>query len=120
MSKALGGYGGFISSEKEIIDKIRYQSKFYGASTALPPPVVAAGIAAVKLIKKHPELRKSLLENARLVRSGVKEAGFSTTSDNTPIIPVLFKNPESAKNLSDFLEEKLHYRSFTGLPCKNR
>jgi 7-keto-8-aminopelargonate synthetase-like enzyme len=105
MSKAFGAYGGFISADKEIIHKIRSGSTFYGASTALPPPVVAAGIAAVKRLKEHPELRNRLLENARLVRSGVKEAGFSTAGDNTPIIPVLFSHPESAKSLSEFLEE---------------
>jgi len=118
MSKAFGAYGGFISADKEIIHKIRSGSTFYGASTALPPPIVAAGIAAVKWVKQHPELRDRLLENARLVRSGVKEAGFSTAGDNTPIIPVLFKHQENAKSLSGFLEKNLIIAPSVDYPVK--
>ena len=118
MSKAFGAYGGFISADKEIIHKIRTGSTFYSASTALPPPVVAAGIAAVKLIKQHPELRNRLLENACLVRTGVKEVGFSTTSDNTPIIPIFFNRPESAKSLSEFLEKNFIIAPSVDYPVK--
>jgi 7-keto-8-aminopelargonate synthetase-like enzyme len=105
MSKALGGYGGFISAEKRIINKIRSQSKFYGASTALPPPIVAAGCSSVRLVRDHPELRAKLMENARLIRSGVREMEFETTNEITPIIPVFFKNQENAKKLSVYLEK---------------
>lgn len=105
MSKALGGYGGFLASGKEIIDKIRYQSRFYGASTALPPPIVAAGCASLKMIKKHPELRHRLLENSDFIRQGVSELDFDTTGGITPIIPLFFKTRQKAKELSDFLKE---------------
>jgi 7-keto-8-aminopelargonate synthetase-like enzyme len=105
MSKAMGGYGGFISSEKKIIDKIRYQSRFYGASTALPPPIVAAGCASLKLMEEHPELRGRLMEHAALVRKGVRELDFDTADGITPIIPLFFEDWQKAKGLSDFLKE---------------
>ncbi|MCK7535961.1 MAG: aminotransferase class I/II-fold pyridoxal phosphate-dependent enzyme [Marinilabiliales bacterium] len=47
MSKALGGYGGFISGSKELTEMIRERSATYQASTALPPPIAAAGIASL-------------------------------------------------------------------------
>lgn len=105
MSKALGAYGGFIAAEKNIIQKIRSGSTFYKASTALPPPIVAAGCASVRLIKKYSNLREKLKENARLIREGITEMGFITTADPTPIIPVLFKDREKAKELSEYLEK---------------
>lgn len=105
MSKALGGYGGFLASGKEVIDKIRCQSVFYGASTALPPPIVAAGCASLKIMKEHPELRDRLMDNAALVRQGVGELDFDTAVGITPIIPLFFKTRQKAKGLSDFLKE---------------
>jgi 7-keto-8-aminopelargonate synthetase-like enzyme len=105
MSKAMGGYGGFISSEKETIDRIRCQSRFYGASTALPPPIVAAGCASLKMMKEHPELRGRLMEHAALIRKGVRELDFDTADGITPIIPLFFTDWQKAKGLSDFLKE---------------
>ncbi len=105
MSKAMGAYGGFISAENKIIQKIRSRSTFYGASTALPPPIVAAGSFSTRYIKQHPELRKRLMENAILIRTGVKELGLSTTDDITPIIPVFFNEQRKANDLSRYLEE---------------
>ena len=51
MSKALGGYGGFISGSMELTELIREKSTIYQASTALPPPIVAAGLASLKIIQ---------------------------------------------------------------------
>jgi 7-keto-8-aminopelargonate synthetase-like enzyme len=105
MSKALGGYGGFISADKKIIDKIRSQSTFYGASTALPPPIVAAGCAALRFIKHNPELRKKLMLNAELLRKGLHTLDFETIDGITPIIPLFFQDKQKAKDLSNFLKE---------------
>lgn len=105
MSKALGSYGGFISADREIIQNIRTESKFYVASTALPPSLVVAGCASLKLIKKHPELRDRLKENANRMRNGIKNLGFSTSGDNTPIIPIIFQSREQTRNLSNYLKE---------------
>ncbi len=51
MSKALGSYGGFIAGSRDLTDSIREGSKTYQSSTALPPPVVAAGIASLDIIE---------------------------------------------------------------------
>lgn len=105
MSKAMGASGGFISADKKIIQMIRSKSNFYGASTALPPPIVAAGSFSAKYIKQHPELRKTLINNANLIRAGVKKLGFTTTNDATPIILFFFNEQHTAKGLSQHLEE---------------
>lgn len=103
MSKALGAFGGFITAEKNFIQKMRSTSTAYSASTALPPSLVGAGCASVRLINQHPELRQQLLENAFQVREGVKKIGFATSEGITPIIPLFFENQPEAKNLSAFL-----------------
>jgi len=105
MSKAMGVYGGFIAASHDVISAIREKSSFYGASTALPPPLVAAGSASVNYVAAHPELRTRTLENARMVRNGIISAGFETSDSIMPIIPVFLDDRQKAKKLSAFLKE---------------
>ncbi|MCU0457405.1 MAG: pyridoxal phosphate-dependent aminotransferase family protein [Bacteroidales bacterium] len=105
MSKAIGGYGGFISGSRELTQLIREKSTTYQASTALPPPVVAAGIASLKIIHENPGLRIHLLEQADRLREEILLLGFGTTGNGTPVIPLIMSSPERAKKLSLFLED---------------
>lgn len=105
MSKALGAYGGFIASDDAFIQSIRSESMFYRASTSLPPPLVAAGCASLQLIQQQPELREKLKENASLIRNGIKNLGFTTAGESTPIIPIIFHSRQKARSLSEYLKE---------------
>jgi 7-keto-8-aminopelargonate synthetase-like enzyme len=105
MSKALGTYGGFISSTARIIDEIRTKSSIYIASTALPPPIVASGIGAIEHIMEHPELRRRVQENAAHLRREIKRLDFPTNRGGTPIIPIFFDSQEKAKSFSDYLHD---------------
>jgi 7-keto-8-aminopelargonate synthetase-like enzyme len=118
LSKALGVYGGFISTTKRIISKIRSESTYYGASTSLPPPVVAAASVSVKIVMEHPELREILFKNASIVRSGINKLGFNTNSDPTPVIPVIFEEKEKAQNISGFLYGKHIIAPFVDYPVR--
>ena len=104
MSKALGSYGGFIAGTLETTESIREISTAYQASTALPPPVVAASLASLKIIRNNPDLQIHLLSKAKDLRSRISQLGYQTTGDETPIIPVTFQSLAMAKDLSLFLE----------------
>jgi 7-keto-8-aminopelargonate synthetase-like enzyme len=119
MSKALGSYGGFISGNKDIITLIREKSATYQASTALPPPIVAAGIASLKMIRDNPDMPVQLLKKAKKLREGILRSGFKTSADNTPIIPIILSSSEKAKKLNLFLEENGIVVPFMNYPLKN-
>lgn len=118
MSKALGSYGGFLSGTKEFIREIRDNSAFYGASTALPPSVVAAACSSLNLIKKNPQLQEILMNNSEQLRNGIKKLGFETSGENTPIMPIYFKEQQTANNLSSYLEENLIIAPAVNYPVK--
>lgn len=118
MSKALGSYGGFIAGSTDLTDSIRENSKIYQSSTALPPPVVAAGIASLDIIEKNPGLRTRVLENAGILRKEIALLGFQTTQGETPIIPVLFDTSEIAESLSSYLEDKGIIVPFMNYPVR--
>jgi 7-keto-8-aminopelargonate synthetase-like enzyme len=118
MSKALGGYGGFISGSMELTELIREKSAIYQASTALPPPVIAAGLASLKIILENPAMRIRLLEMAGGLRQRIIELGFHTTPDNTPIIPVMLSALARAKDLSLFMESNGIIVPFINYPVR--
>jgi 7-keto-8-aminopelargonate synthetase-like enzyme len=118
MSKALGSYGGFISGDNNLTGMIRTRSSTYLASTALPPPVVAAGIASLKVMHDNPDLHINLLGKSARLREEINGLGFQTTKDNTPIIPIILKDYDKAKSLSLFLEENGIIVPFMNYPSR--
>ncbi|MCX6238848.1 MAG: pyridoxal phosphate-dependent aminotransferase family protein [Bacteroidia bacterium] len=118
MSKAIGVYGGFIASSNEITQRIREKSLVYGASTSLPPSLVTAATASIKLITEHPELRERMLLNSARIRAGFNELGFLTTNSCAPVIPILFSNQQNAADLSDFLKAHHIIAPFVNYPVK--
>jgi 8-amino-7-oxononanoate synthase len=62
-SKAFGSLGGYIAGEKILIDYLRNFAKSAIYSTALPPAILAASIASLKIISQK-KLGKKALENA--------------------------------------------------------
>jgi len=118
MSKALGGYGGFISGSNDLTEMIRERSATYQASTALPPPIAAAGIASLKIINDNPDLRIQVIQKARRLRKEISGLGFKTTQFDTPIIPVIFERTEKAKSLSTYLEENGIIAPFMNYPAR--
>ena len=118
MSKALGNYGGFISSSQAIINEIRENSSAYVGSTALPPSVTAAGCASIKILLKHSDIRLQLLEKAQFIRNEIIEMDYNTTSDNTAIIPIFFNSQQKAKKFSEYLFENYIIAPYIDYPVK--
>jgi len=106
LSKAFGAYGGFIAAGHKLVESIRKKSTYYGASTALPPAIVAAGCASVKLVQAHAEWRENLMQNVTILKQAIRKLGFETSADATPVIPIFFEEKALAQSLSAFLEKK--------------
>lgn len=62
-SKVFSVTGGFISGDKAYIDYLRYFSRSYMFSAALPPSTIAAVLAGLDIIEKEPWRREMLLNN---------------------------------------------------------
>lgn len=64
LSKAVGGYGGYVCGSNLIIDYLRNFTKPAIYSTALPPAVITGNLKAVEIIVRDKKLGKKALENA--------------------------------------------------------
>lgn len=64
LSKAVGGYGGYVAGHKIIIDYLRNFAKSAIYSTALPASVLAGNLKSLTIIEKKPQLQVKALANA--------------------------------------------------------
>lgn len=86
LGKALGGgTGGYTTARGEIVKLLRQRSRPYLFSNSLPPPIVGASIAAVKLLKESHDLRQNLADNTRYFRNEMSR-DFELSGSNHPII----------------------------------
>lgn len=104
LSKAAGGYGGYVCASRPVIDLLKGTSRTLLFSTALPPATVAAAAAALEIIRADSELCARPLAHARLFTSllGREEA-------QSPIVPVIVGEPERALAASAMLEANGFY-----------
>ncbi len=105
-SKALGSLGGYVVGSHTLIDLLRNKARQFIYTTALPPGVLAASIAAIEVIEREPEQRSLLWSNTERFREGLKKSGFNTMESSTPIIPILTGDEEKTMRLSNGLYEE--------------
>lgn len=89
LGKALGSFGAFIAGSKELTDYLINRSRPFIYTTALPPAVLAASIAAIDMIQSKPVFRKKLWKNVNYFKEGLKKRGFNKVNSDSQIIPII-------------------------------
>lgn len=86
LSKALGGYGGFLVGSAAWIGQVRERSAAYRGSSPPPLPAVAAAMAALDLFRREPERRERLQANVARARAGLRRLGWELPDTPVPIL----------------------------------
>ena len=104
-SKSLASLGGYMAASETVCDYVRHNSRPFIFSASIPPSACAAALAALHLLREHPELPQRLHSLASYARAGLKARGLRIIESETPIIPIYTYEMErtlvSAKRLYD-------------------
>ncbi len=105
-SKGLGVVGGFIASNKEMIELLRFYSRSYIFSTAMTPQAAGSLLAGIDVIEDEPELREKLWENIRYFRENLISLGFKIGNAETAIFPIIIGDDLKVKEITRCLHER--------------
>jgi len=102
LSKGLGSFGGYIASQKNVIDLSINKSKSFIYTSALPSILVEYSLR--RLESNREKQRKKLQENKKLLLAGLKEIGY-TINSQTHIIPIIIGKEKTAMDFGRYLFE---------------
>ena len=103
-SKALGSFGAYVAASETIIDFLINACRSFIYSTALPPGIVAANLAALETVEKEPFRRTTLLENTTWFRQALIEKGYDIRGASQ-IVALVVGSAERAVAAGQALQE---------------
>ena len=103
LSKAMGVLGGYVAGPLALREMLIQRGRPFLFSTSHPPAVVAACLAAIRVLEEEPELIERLWANTRRFKEGLRTLGFDTGLSETPITPVMVGNSALAIRFADRL-----------------
>jgi 8-amino-7-oxononanoate synthase len=105
-SKSLASVGGFIASNKDIVDYLKHHARSIIFSASMPPSAAAAAMAALEIIQSEPERLEKLWENTAYITKAVKDLGFDMGHSESPIIPIYIRDNTLTFKFTQLLYEE--------------
>ena len=107
LGKALGGAsGGYVSGRRELVAMLRQRSRPYLFSNSVAPPIAAASLKVLELIRSAKDLRQKLRDNTAFFRSRMTEEKFDILPGEHPIVPVMIGDAARAARIAEVMLEK--------------
>jgi glycine C-acetyltransferase len=100
LSKGLGSFGGYIASQKNVIDLNVNKSKSFIYTSALPSFFVEYSLR--RLESNREEYQHKLQENVGLLSTGLKKIGYLINS-KTHIIPIIVGDEKMTLAFGEYL-----------------
>lgn len=100
LTKSFGAAGGYVSANKNIIDRLRLDITANNYSESMPPAVLQQIATSMRIIagelngNEGKERLQRIAFNSRYLRLGLKRLGYIVYgADDSPVIPLLLYNP---------------------------
>ncbi|WP_026107126.1 8-amino-7-oxononanoate synthase [Dyella ginsengisoli] len=104
LGKALGCAGAFVAGSAALIEGLTQFARPHVYSTAMPPALAAAALAAVRLAREEDWRREKLAALVARFRHGAAELGLPLMDSPTAIQPLLLGDAGAALAASQALE----------------
>lgn len=100
LGKSFGVAGAFVAASEATVSLIRNRARSFVYSTAPPPMLARAAIAALELVRDADDARETLLDHAHALRAGLRDSGFDVPEGESQILPVRIGENERTMRLS--------------------
>ncbi|WP_255516487.1 8-amino-7-oxononanoate synthase [Luteimonas suaedae] len=104
LGKALGGYGAAVVGAADLVEHLAETARPYLYTTALPPSLAAASLAAVQLARREHWRREKLAALVQRFRGGARRHGLELLPSDTAIQPLPCGDDARALAMSRQLE----------------
>jgi 8-amino-7-oxononanoate synthase len=105
LGKAFGVVGAFVAGATPTVALVENRARSYIFSTASPPSLAAATMAATELVEAAGESRKRLFSHAHRLRQALRALGYRVHEGKTPIIALYVGDPVAVmKYCADLLD----------------
>ena len=103
LGKAFGVMGGYIASDRNIVDVVRSYAPGFIFTTSLSPVLVAGALASVRHLKQSSVEREGQHRAAERLKAILADARLPVMNSTTHIVPLMVGDPVRAKKISDIL-----------------
>lgn len=105
LGKALGVNGGYVASNKAVINYLRETAPFYIYSNPITPSEAATALKSLEILDSPEGVR--LLERLQRLtahlREGLKQLGYETLPGEHPIVPLMVRDTKKTFQMVKYL-----------------
>lgn len=106
-AKSVALIGAFVATEPSVIEFLKANVRSQIFAKTLPIALVVSARERLKLIRQNPQWRDKLWENAKKLRTGLRELGYNVLPSESPVTPVLTEgSTEMCKTIMHEMREK--------------
>ena len=105
-AKSFASIGAFISSNKDVIEYLKYNTRSQIFAKSLPMPIVIGALKRLEIMRTDKSLKKKLWHITEKLQTGLKENGFNLGQTESCVTPVFLSGGVGeATNLTVDLRE---------------
>jgi glycine C-acetyltransferase/8-amino-7-oxononanoate synthase len=106
LGTALGAAGGYAACDRTLARYLATHARTFTASTALPPPAVAAAMAALELLREQPRRLEKLQANGDCLRTELAREGFDVSGSDAHVISIVVGDAALAVRIAEHALEQ--------------
>lgn len=103
LGKAIGSFGAFVAGSELLINYLKSRARTFIFTTATPPIIAAATLAALDVIQAEPWRQHTLQAHIQHLRAALQQQGWQLTESQSAIQPIIIGKAEDALALSQQL-----------------
>lgn len=94
-SKSLASLGGYMAASAEVVNFVKHTSRPFIFSASIPPASCAVALAALRYLRRNPQIVRSLSDISDYFRGALTARGLPIIESKTPIIPIYTYTPQN-------------------------